>query len=382
MCLANSYWLSAATSAVALSLSVAGLAILYGQLGLVSLCQFALVGVGGWVTLRVGHAFHPPFEVSLLAGGVVASVVGLAFGLPALRLKGLYLALVTLMLAGAFQIIISAWGFPDGGDGFLGRADGSGRAMLSRPGIADGAVAYFLYVCLAATIGLLIAQWHKLGRPGRAWALIRKGETVAIASGVNVLTYKAWAFALSGFRAGIAGALNGDQLLKMAPLQRVRAGLRRSFQTEQVVEDLTVSNNLAAIADHVVAPLHRAAAVDAALVFTGLRSIADKLGQSLNLFQRRLVELGKCVIGNPKLILLDEPAAGLTEEEGNMFRELVLRIPSEIGAQVLVIDHDVELIRAMCSETMVLDYGKLLALGPTEIVLADPNVRRAYLGEF
>ncbi|WP_183688140.1 branched-chain amino acid ABC transporter permease [Rhizobium lusitanum] len=207
MCLANSYWLSAATSAVALSLSVAGLAILYGQLGLVSLCQFALVGVGGWVTLRVGHAFHPPFEVSLLAGGVVASVVGLAFGLPALRLKGLYLALVTLMLAGAFQIIISAWGFPDGGDGFLGRADGSGRAMLSRPGTADGAVAYFLYVCLAATIGLLIAQWHKLGRPGRAWALIRKGETVAIASGVNVLTYKAWAFALSGFLAGIAGAL-------------------------------------------------------------------------------------------------------------------------------------------------------------------------------
>jgi branched-chain amino acid transport system ATP-binding protein len=189
---------------------------------------------------------------------------------------------------------------------------------------------------------------------------------------------------LSGFVTPVQGsvALNGDQLLKMAPLQRVRAGLRRSFQTEQVVEDLTVSSNLAAIADHVAPALHRAAAVDAALVFTGLRTVADRLGKSLNLFQRRLVELGKCVIGNPKLILLDEPAAGLTEEEGNMFRELVLRIPSEIGAQVLVIDHDVELIRAMCSETMVLDYGKLLALGPTEIVLADPNVRRAYLGEF
>ncbi|MGZ9720464.1 branched-chain amino acid ABC transporter permease [Rhizobium miluonense] len=205
--LANSFWLSAATSAVALSLSVAGLAILYGQLGLVSLCQFALVGVGGWVTLRVGHGFHPPFEVSLLAGGIVASVVGLAFGVPALRLRGLYLALVTLMLAGAFQIVISAWGFPDGGPGFLGRADGSGRQMLARPLIADGEVAYFLYVCAAAAIGLLIAQWHKLARPGRAWALIRKGETVAVASGVNVLIYKAWAFALSGFLAGLAGGL-------------------------------------------------------------------------------------------------------------------------------------------------------------------------------
>ncbi|MGO8396346.1 branched-chain amino acid ABC transporter permease, partial [Rhizobium ruizarguesonis] len=73
-------------------------------------------------------------------------------------------------LALADQIIISAWGFPDGGSGFLGRADGSGRAMLPRPEIAEGAVGYFLYVCLAETIALLIAQWHKLGRPGRAWA--------------------------------------------------------------------------------------------------------------------------------------------------------------------------------------------------------------------
>jgi branched-chain amino acid transport system permease protein len=205
--IANSFWLSAATSAVALCLSVAGLAILYGQLGLVSLCQFALVGVGGWVTLRVGHAFHPPFEVSLLAGGIVASVVGLIFGLPALRLRGLYLALVTLMLAGAFQIIISAWGFPDGGSGFLGRADGAGRAMLARPAVAGEPLPYFLYVSGVAAMGLMFAQWHKIAKPGRAWALIRKGETVAISAGVPVLVYKAWAFALSGFLAGIAGAL-------------------------------------------------------------------------------------------------------------------------------------------------------------------------------
>ncbi|WP_205908946.1 branched-chain amino acid ABC transporter permease [Metarhizobium album] len=205
--LANAFWLSATTSAMALSLSVAGVAVLYGQLGLVSLCQFALVGVGGWATLRIGHAFHPPFEVSMLAGGIVATLTGLLFGIPALRLRGLYLALVTLMLAGAFQIVISAWGFPDGGPGFLGRADGSGRAMLPRPDLATEAVPYFLYCCAVATLGLLLVQWHKISRPGRAWALIRKGETVAISSGVNVLAYKAWAFALSGFLAGIAGAL-------------------------------------------------------------------------------------------------------------------------------------------------------------------------------
>lgn len=204
---ANSFWLTAITSAVALSLSVAGISILYGQLGLVSLCQFALVGVGGWVTLRIGHAWHPPFEISLLSGGIVASLVGLAFGIPALRLRGLYLALVTLMLAGGFQTIISAWGFPDGGPGFLGRADGAGRAMLARPGIAEGQLAYFLYVASVAAICLSLARIHRFTRPGRAWALIRKGPTVAAASGVNVLLYKAWAFALSGFLAGIAGGL-------------------------------------------------------------------------------------------------------------------------------------------------------------------------------
>lgn len=204
---ANSFWLSAITSAVALSLSVTGISILYGQLGLVSLCQFALVGVGGWVTLRIGHAWHLPFEISLLSGGVAASVIGLFFGIPALRLRGLYLALVTLMLAGGFQTVIGAWGFPDGGPGFFGRADGAGRAMLARPSAAEGPVAYFLYVSAVAALCMAVARLHRFTRPGRAWALIRKGPTVAAASGVNVLLYKAWAFALSGFLAGIAGGL-------------------------------------------------------------------------------------------------------------------------------------------------------------------------------
>lgn len=189
---------------------------------------------------------------------------------------------------------------------------------------------------------------------------------------------------LSGFVRPVRGnvSIGGVALLGMTPLQRVHAGLRRSFQTEQVVEDLTVRGNLAAIADHVVASGDRATAVEAALGFIGLGAAADTAGRSLNLFQRRLVELGKCVIGAPKLVLLDEPAAGLTDGEGAQLRELVLRIPKEFGPQVLVIDHDVELIRAMCSETLVLDYGRRLALGKTEAVLADPDVRRAYLGEF
>jgi len=188
---------------------------------------------------------------------------------------------------------------------------------------------------------------------------------------------------LSGFVQPMAGSitLHGSALLTLQPLQRVRAGLRRSFQTEQVVEDLSVADNLAALADHVLPAGQRQQNIQQALDFVGLQNCADTLGAQLNLYQRRLVELGKCLIGGPRLILLDEPAAGLTEEESATLRDVVLRIPGRYAAQVLVIDHDVELIRALCSQTLVLDYGRKLALGATDTVLADPAVRRAYLGE-
>lgn len=204
---ANGYWISTLTSAAAIALAASGVGLLYGQLGLVSLCQYSLLGVGGWVALRLGFAFQLPFEFNLLAAGIVSSTVGVVWGLPALRLRGLYLALVTLMLAGGFQVVINAWGFPDGGPGFLGRADASQRIMMARPAAALSNNAYFFYAVVVVALGLMIVELHRRTRPGRAWALIRAGETTALAAGVNLLLYKTWAFALSGFLAGVAGAL-------------------------------------------------------------------------------------------------------------------------------------------------------------------------------
>lgn len=204
---ASGYWISTFTSAGAIALACAGVAVLYGQLGLVSLCQYALLGVGGWVALRLAHGLHWPFEICLLAGGIVSSAVGVVWGLPALRLRGLYLALVTLMLAGAFQVVIAAWGFPDGGPGFLGRADSAQRRMMARPLLAVSDAGYLLYVIIVLALGLMLVELHRRSKPGRAWALIRKGETTALGAGVNILLYKTWAFALAGFLAGIGGGL-------------------------------------------------------------------------------------------------------------------------------------------------------------------------------
>ncbi|MGO9356339.1 MAG: branched-chain amino acid ABC transporter permease [Xanthobacteraceae bacterium] len=205
--LANGYWIATLTSAVAIGLAASGVGLLYGQLGLVSLCQYSLLGVGGWVALRLSFAFHLPFELNLLAAGIVSSTVGVVWGLPALRLRGLYLALVTLMLAGGFQVVINAWGFPDGGTGFLGRADATQRIMMARPAAALSNDAYFLYSAIVVALGLMAVELHRRTRPGRAWSLIRAGETTALAAGVNLLLYKTWAFALAGFLAGVAGAL-------------------------------------------------------------------------------------------------------------------------------------------------------------------------------
>jgi branched-chain amino acid transport system permease protein len=206
---AGGYWLSNFTQAYCSVLAVMGCALLYGQLGLVSLCQWALVGAGGWVALRVYHSFHPPFVITILAGGIGASVIGMLWGVPALRMRGLYLALVTLMLAGAFQVLISVTSFPVGGPGFLGQvgASGNDRIMIVRPIYAQTDPAYFAFVGFVMMLGIFLVEAHRRSKPGRAWALIRKSEQMAMASGVDILFYKAWAFALSGFLAGVAGAL-------------------------------------------------------------------------------------------------------------------------------------------------------------------------------
>lgn len=203
----NSYWLKTFTSALTLSIAVAGTALLYGQLGLVSLCQYALVAVGGWAALWLSHGPGLPFELCVLAGGLAASAAGMVAGLPALRLKGLYLALVTLMMAGGYQVLVTAVGFPDGGKGWLGKAEGTGRQMMARPLMAESDAAYLAYVVVWLAAVLALVEWHRRSRAGRSWALIRRGEAAAAGAGVHVLLYQSWAFGLAGFCAGVAGAL-------------------------------------------------------------------------------------------------------------------------------------------------------------------------------
>jgi branched-chain amino acid transport system permease protein len=204
--LLSDYWLRTLISATALALGSLSVSLLFAQLGMVSLAQYGLLGVGGWFALCIAHGTDLPFEIALLGGGLAAAVLGLIVGLPALRMRGLYLAIVTLMTAGAIQVLISAFGFPDGGPGLLGKSSGA-RLMMPRPPLALSDEAYFRYALLVVALCFVIVALHVRARPGRAWAMIRRGEVCALAGGVNIVAYKVWAFTLAGFLAGVAGGL-------------------------------------------------------------------------------------------------------------------------------------------------------------------------------
>lgn len=204
-------WLKVLTSVVIYALTAASIALLYRKLGQVSLAQVAFMGCGGWMALRLSYGTGLPFELNILVGGLFAAIVGMIFAYPALRMRGLYLALVTLMAAGGFGILINVIQFPNGGAGLLGFAV-KAVSYMPRPWLAQSDEAYFRYCCAVAALGFLLIHVHERGKPGRAWSLIRRSEAAAMAVGIDVTFYKIWGFALSGFLAGVAGGLLAGNL--------------------------------------------------------------------------------------------------------------------------------------------------------------------------
>ena len=206
--LTDSYWLQIMMSVAIYSIVTLGLGVLIGRVGMVSLCQFVLVAIGAWVALRLDYLWNIPFPIIILIAGLITSVIGVGVGLPALRLSGLYLALITLMAAGAITVLLRVAQFPNGGDGFYGNSRAGGAtSRLHRPSIALGNTAYYRYAVVVAALMFLVALWHVRSKAGRAWAAIRQSQATAVSAGVNVTVYKLWAFALASFMAGIAGAL-------------------------------------------------------------------------------------------------------------------------------------------------------------------------------
>ncbi len=218
--LLSPFWIDILILVAIYSIVALGLNLLFGRVGLVSLGQIALLAVGGWFAARFFFLTSLPFPIVLLLAGVITAAIGTLIGLPALRLSGLHLAVITLMFAGLVYIVLPTVNFPNGGGGVLGNTQSSlGGSAIRRPGIAEGGDAYYRYTVIVAAIMFLVALAHVSSKTGRAWAAIRQSEPAALAAGVNVTLYKLYAFTLASFMTGVAGGLYAADVGKLYSYQ-------------------------------------------------------------------------------------------------------------------------------------------------------------------
>lgn len=181
----------------------------------------------------------------------------------------------------------------------------------------------------------------------------------------------------------------GEDIRRWPPQRRARAGMARTFQRLELFVGLTVRENLMAAWEAKVSGgvFGRRAAEGRELVEDVLRRldlfrIADQRSGDLPTGLGRMVELGRALCTEPRLLLLDEPSSGLDANETRRFRDVLLEITSGEEAQsVLLVEHDMRLVMEVCDTITVLDFGKRIACGTPEVVRRDPQVIAAYLGE-
>lgn len=175
--------------------------------------------------------------------------------------------------------------------------------------------------------------------------------------------------------------LNGRDVTKSPPMQRVRAGIGRSFQIPQPFGGLSVYENLlvaarfggqvtAAEAPHFCMGI---------LARTGLAAMAEKTASGLPLLQRKRLELARAMATRPRVILLDEIAGGLTDAECVELVATIRSIHAE-GTAIIWIEHVLHALNSVVERLMVLNFGRTLMIGAPDAVMASPEVREIYLG--
>ncbi|AYY12532.1 ATP-binding cassette domain-containing protein [Actinobacteria bacterium YIM 96077] len=183
---------------------------------------------------------------------------------------------------------------------------------------------------------------------------------------------------ISGFlpRAEGTVTLDGTSMAGLSPTRRARLGLRRTFQQDRVPPGLTVDAYVRFVARRRLSHDELAGTLE----FFGCPPPRTRLS-TVDVGTRRIIEVVGHLLARPRVMLLDEPAAGLSHDEHIALAERLRQVPHRFGVSVLLIEHDLDLVRSVCDTITVLDFGEVLAAGPQEEVLSDPAVLKAYMGE-
>jgi branched-chain amino acid transport system ATP-binding protein len=178
--------------------------------------------------------------------------------------------------------------------------------------------------------------------------------------------------------------LDGDDITRLPPHKRAQRGLARTFQRLELFTSLTVCDNLRVAGDirnhwGIGDNIDVDAEVERIIELVGLQDVADREVSEIPTGTARVVEVGRALMTRPRMLLLDEPASGQTEQETEGFGRL-LRVLVEEGLSVCLVEHDMTLVMGVCDHIYVLDYGRMIASGPPEAIRTNPAVIEAYLG--
>jgi branched-chain amino acid transport system ATP-binding protein len=182
---------------------------------------------------------------------------------------------------------------------------------------------------------------------------------------------------------------DGRDVSRLDTHRRARLGIARTFQRLELFTDLSVRDNLRVAGEirNTWSGIGRGARrvgvtaeTERVLDLIGLTGVADAAVSTIPTGTARVVELGRALMIQPRVLLLDEPASGQTEEETKEFETLLRRLVKEDGLTVLLVEHDMALVMKVCDRIHVLDFGQVIAVGSPDVVRADPLVRDAYLG--
>lgn len=177
--------------------------------------------------------------------------------------------------------------------------------------------------------------------------------------------------------------LDGRDVTRLPPHRRARLGMARTFQRLELWQSMTVAENILTAAEFATGwqrDFDPKAAAREAIDLLGLTDVAEQEITELSSGHGRLVEVARAVAVRPKVLLLDEPSAGLNEAEARNLGETLARFVAATGTTILLVEHHVELVSSLCAYVYVLEFGQLIAAGTPAEVRASEAVQEAYLG--